>query len=123
LTGHFFQHHFSAAISLRRDPESPGHLVLDFDVADRCRAPVLSLAATYLVRLGSSELVDASPHSIVWNLGMIAPGQLELGCDPPAGLALAEAGRRATRVQALAAMDSATFTHRLRYRWRWESSS
>jgi hypothetical protein len=123
LTGHFFQHHFSAAISVFHDPVFPSYVVVDFDVADRCRSPVLSLASTYLIRLGSSDLAEADPHEIAWYPGGIVPGRLELQCGPPCGLALAEAGRQATRVQAFAAIDPATFTHRLRYRWRWETSS
>ena len=123
VTGHFFQHHFSAAISLFRDPDSPNFVVVDFDVADRCRSPVQSLAATYLVRLGSSELAGADPQAVTWNPGTIVPGRLELRCDLPCGVALAEAGRQAVRVQAMTVIDPAVFTHRLRYRWRWESSS
>ncbi len=123
LTGHLHRHHFSASVSLYRDQESAGSVVLEIDVADRCRAPVLALAATYLVRLGSSELADAGQHSITWT-GFApepepGPTRLELRCDPPGSLALAEAGRNATRVQVLAAIDPALFTHRLRYRWRW----
>ena len=81
LTGHFFQHHFSAAIRLFRDPDSPRDLVLDFDVADRCRSPVQSLAATYLVRLGSSDLAEADPQGIAWNPGTTVPGRLGLRCE------------------------------------------
>jgi hypothetical protein len=125
LTGRSFQHHFSAAASLFRDPDTLQFSVLDVDLADRCRSPVSSLAATYQVRLGSSELIEASPHAIAWSGGPIGATRLELRCDPPTTLALAEAGPHATRVQALAALESATFTHRLRYRWRWcwESNS
>jgi hypothetical protein len=122
LTGHAFQHHFSAAVSLFRDPEAPGFVLLDVDVADRCRAPVSSLAATYLVGLGSGDLADASLQAILWSCPVLGSGRLELRCDPPGSLALAEAGRHATRVQALAALSTAAFTHRLRYRWRWESN-
>jgi hypothetical protein len=122
LTGQSFRHHFSAAVSLFRDPASPRFIVLDVDVADRCRAPVSSLAATYMVHLSSSELVAAGPHEIAWAGTALGDGRLELECDLPATLALAEAGRQATRVQALAAIDPATSTHRLRYRWRWDSS-
>jgi hypothetical protein len=118
LTGHLFQHHFSAAVSVLRDPEKTDFVVLEIDVADRCRAPVSALAATYLVRLGSSVLTGASPRAIAWS----EPGSLELSCEPPATLAMAEAGRQATRVQALATIDPLLFTHRLRYRWRWASS-
>jgi hypothetical protein len=121
LTGLLFQHHFSAAISLQRDRNDPAWSVLEFDLADRCRAPVDSLAATYLVRLGSSALVDANPQAIRWDLA--GSGSLELSCDPPGTMALAEAGRAAVRVQALAHVDPAQFTHRLRYRWRWRASS
>ena len=38
LTGTYFQHHFSAAVTLGIDPERPDSPVLDVDVADRCRA-------------------------------------------------------------------------------------
>jgi hypothetical protein len=123
LTGHLHQHHFSAAVTLFRDQESERFVVLEIDVADRCRAPVSVLAATYLVRLGSSELADAGPHVITWSVPApdagSGPKGLELRCDSPGTVALAEAGRNATRVQALAAIDPAVYTHRLRYRWRW----
>jgi len=123
LTGHMHQHHFSASVSLYREQEPEKLVVLEIDVADRCRAPVSALASTYLVRLGSSELADAGQYAITWS-GFApeaepGPGKLELRCDPPGSLALAEAGRNATRVQVLAAIDRDVFTHRLRYRWRW----
>jgi hypothetical protein len=123
LTGHFFQHHFSAAISVFRDPDDPRYVVVDCDVADRCRSPVESLAATYLVRLGFSDLAGGDPHRIAWDRSLIVPGRLAVACKTPGTLALAEAGRQAMRVQVLAAIDPATFTHRVRYHWRWESSS
>ena len=66
LTGTFFQHHFSAAVTLGIDPERPHSLVFDVDVADRCRAHVATLAATYTVRLDSGALKDASPQAITW---------------------------------------------------------
>jgi hypothetical protein len=123
LTGLSFEHHFSAAVSLRFDGDRPGCLVVDFDVADRCRATVDSLAATYLAKLDGGTLLDADPTTVRWHVRGEAEGQLELQVDPPATLALAEAGRTAARVQALAGIQVGVFTHRLRYRWRWTSMS
>jgi hypothetical protein len=123
LTGRLFQHHFSAAVNLRIGPDRLQTLVLDIDVADRCRAPVQSVAATYSVGFDSSALVDAGPQLIAWEADGRCPGRLELLADPPCTLALAEAGRRASRVQVLAAIQPATFTYRLRYRWRWTKVS
>jgi hypothetical protein len=119
LTGRLFHHHFSAAVSLRGVPEPPGGLVFDFDIADRCRAPLEALAATYAVGIDRGARVEAGPDRIAWSTVGPLPGRLELLAETPATLALAEAGRRATRVQALAALEPGTFTHRLRYRWRW----
>jgi hypothetical protein len=123
LTGRLFQHHFSAAVDLRIEPDRPESLVLDIDVADRCRAPVESVAATYSVGFDSSALADAGPQLIAWDVGGRCQARLELLADPPCTLALAEAGRRASRVQVLAAIQPATFTYRLCYRWRWTSVS
>ncbi len=123
LTGLMFQHHFSAVVTLLADAAQSGTLLVEFDVADRCRAPVQTLAATYLLTLDSSELADADPHRIVWKGGKLGQARLELIAPPPAALALAEAGRPATRVQAVALVEPSTFTHRLLYRWRWTSVS
>jgi hypothetical protein len=123
LTGRSFQHHFSAAVTMRFDDEMPGSLVADFDIADRCRTAVDSLAATYLAALDSGALIDADPTVIRWNVSGAAVGRLEMLAVAPTTLALAEAGRQATRVQALAALDEGGFTRRFRYRWRWTSVS
>ena len=122
LTGLSFDHHFSAAVTLSLDPAQRGSVLLDVDVADRCRSPVQSLAATYLVDLDSGSLMAAEPGTIVWQVAGASPGRLELVAEPPASLALAEAGRKAMRVQILATLQPETFTHRLRYRWRWTSA-
>jgi hypothetical protein len=119
LTGHLHQHHFSAAVRLFHDRGDHSYGVLEIDVADRCRSPVSSLAATYLVRLGSSALADANPQRITWRESTEPELELDLHCDPPSVLGLAEAGRTGTRVQAVAAIAPGVFTHRLRYRWRW----
>jgi hypothetical protein len=122
LTGLSFSHHFSAAVTLSRDLGCPGCVLLDFDVADRCRTPVESLAATYLVGLGSGSIEAADPDRIAWSPGPTAPGRLELLAGPGAALALAEAGRAAMRVQIVASIEPTTFTHRLRYGWRWTNA-
>ena len=124
LTGTFFKHHFSAVASLEHDPDRPDTLLVDFDVADRCRSAVNHLAATYTVRLDSGALVDAGPRAITWHKqDQEDVGQLELEAIAPSTLVLAEAGRGATRVQVLAAIQPGQFTHRLHYRWRWTKSS
>ncbi|WP_165224589.1 hypothetical protein [Aquisphaera insulae] len=120
LTGLLHLHHFSASIVCRVDRET-NRFEVDFDVADRCRSPVTALAATYLVRLGSSELADAGPGCVAWDLPDPS-SRLELTARLPDVLALAEAGRRASRVQVVAAVDPGGFTHRLRYRWLWRDS-
>ena len=122
LTGLWFKHHFSAAVTFATDLSEPGVLTLDFDVADRCRAPIESLAATYRLGLDSGAIADASTDRIVWNLVGARPGRLELLADSSCSLVLAEAGRQALRVQVLASLRPGSFTHRLRYRWRWTSS-
>ncbi len=122
LTGLWSQHHFSAAVTLALDPLRPGTMALDFDVADRCRMRVETLAATYLVALDSGSLIAAGPERIVWEIGPPTPGRLELAAGPGASLTLAEAGRTATRVQVLATIQPGTFTRRLRYGWRWTSA-
>lgn len=123
LTGHQFQHHFSAALSVFRDPDDPQSVVLDVDLADRCRAPVASLAASYALRLDGGSLIDAGESAITWRVPDLGPGfdRLELRCDAPGTLALSERGRAATRVQILAGLHPTFFTHRLRYRWRWSA--
>ncbi len=121
LTGSFFKHHFSAAVTLAMDPQRAGRIRLDYDVADRCRSPVESLAATYLVGLDSRALASADTGRIAWHVASPTPGLLELVALSPASLALAEAGRRSTRVQVLASIQPGSFTHRLRYGWRWTS--
>jgi hypothetical protein len=121
LTGLFFKHHFSAAVTLATDPQRAGRILLDYDVADRCRSPVESLAATYLVGFDSGALASADPGRIAWHVAAPTPGLLELVAPPPASLALGEAGRRGTLVQVLASIQPGSFTHRLRYCWRWTS--
>jgi hypothetical protein len=123
LTGTFRKHHFSAAIHLGIDPDQPAALMVDVDVADRCRSPVENLAATYTVMLDSGKLAGAAPEAITWDNVGPGAGRLELVAAAPSLLVLAEAGRSATRLQVLAAIQPGSFTHRLHYRWRWTSSS
>jgi hypothetical protein len=123
LTGLVFKHHFSAVVTLSADVAEPDTLLLDFDLADRCRGAVECIAATYLVALDSGEMATADSQRIVWAGGKLGQSRLELVAAPPTALALAEAGRRATQVQAVAQIEPGVFTHRLRYSWRWTSVS
>lgn len=116
LTGQSTPHHFSAVVTARRD--GPG-LLVEVDVADRCRSTVEVLAATYLVRFGSGALIDADPGRIVWGGEALGQGRLEFRTRGGAEVAIADAGRRASRVQALARIAPSTSTHRLYYSWRW----
>jgi hypothetical protein len=81
--------------------------------------PVEVLASTYLVQLGPSDVIDAGPERVVWEGDALGQGRLEFSTEAPNTIALAEAGSRATRIQALAHIDFAAFTQRLAYRWRW----
>lgn len=121
LTGLSFAHYFSAAVTIAVDRERAGTVLIDYDVADRCRSPVDVLAATYVVSLNSGALESADAGRIVWRVAGPSEGRLELAAVAPCTLAMAEAGRTATRVQILAPIQSGTFTHRLRYGWRWTS--
>jgi hypothetical protein len=119
LTGQAAPHHFSAVVTARRDGAS---YLIETDIADRCRAPVEVLAATYVLSLSSDELIDAGPERIVWGGGRLGRSRLEFSSRGVDDIALAEAGRTATRVQALARLVPTTYTQRLYYCWRWTPS-
>ena len=95
LTGSCFDHHFSAVFSLGRDRDAPESVVLEIDVADRCRGPVEKLAATYLVTGHSKdaaiETVRASASSLTW---IVDGGILELEhCRPRSSMSQAHRAR------------------------------
>jgi hypothetical protein len=116
LTGQATPHHFSAVVTARRDGPT---YALEFDIADRCRAPIEFLGATYVVALGSSDLLEFNHARIVWGGDRLGNGRLEFTTGGVDDVALAEAGRQATRVQALARLVPSTYTQRLFYSWRW----
>jgi hypothetical protein len=119
LVGQWGPHHCSAVFTLT---EAGSAVVVEADVAVRSRAKLHALASTYVVHLTSSDLATAGPSAIDWN---VDAGRLRFEPAGPAGgamrVGLAEAGRRATRVQATAAVDAAQATQRLHYRWCWQS--
>jgi hypothetical protein len=125
LTGSCFDHHFSAVFSLFRDPETPRWIVLDADVADRCRRQVEKLAATYFVsqRVTSVDTLHATAWSAAWQSASSRSGRLELIAAPPSTIDLSTSASLGARVQILAKIDKKTHTQRLRYCWRWASSS
>lgn len=111
LIGRAGGHHVSAVVT-RTDGG------FGFDVANRCSLADPRSAATYLLDGTSSDLEDARDDRIVWRLG---PGRLILTAESGSRLALAEAGRRYTRVQILALSQPDQRTQRLAYRWEWAS--
>ena len=114
LVGQSGPHHFSAVFTLVE--EIFGDVSIHVDVADRCRGPVEAFASTYAVNARSDELADASPIKASWNFG---PDCLAFVARPPAQVAVAEAGRLATSIQALAGPDPGSATRRLLYDWHW----
>ncbi len=122
LTGSWFQHHFSSVFSLYREQATPTSIILEVDLADRCRAPVEKLAATYSVdhRGAKPERIDTLPGMVAWRGGSLAEGRLELLAEPPAQLIGPEL-HPSTLVRVEARIDPHSFTQRLHYRWRWTS--
>lgn len=105
-------HHFSAAFEVTG---KDGNVSLTVDIADRCREPGLaSLASTYTALLRSGDLLACDDSAITWDLGRRL---LRFAAGPSTRVALAEAGRRATRVQALAEIGVAGATRRWQYSW------
>ncbi len=122
LVGQWGPHHCSAVFTLI---EGLTGVVVEADVAVRTRAPLHAMASTYLVHLTSSDLAAAGPSAIQWNIDSMPSGVLRFESagpvEGPMRVGLAEAGRRATRVQASAEVDASQATQRLQYRWCWQS--
>jgi hypothetical protein len=125
LTGSSFNHHFSAVFSLYRDAETPRCIVLDVDVADRCRGPVEKLAATYIItgRALGAETTRCTAGSAGWRGAAARQGLFELIADPPATVDVSTGSSADIRAEIRAGIDPEIHTQRLRYRWRWASSS
>ena len=130
LVGQSGPHHFSAVFEVSeptvanvigRDPLEPEYNVtIKVDVADRCRVPVRSLASTYVVEAQSGDLDANSDSSVVsWKL---ESDDLAFAPKAPALASFAEAGRRATRVQACVSPEPGSSTHRLIYHWVWRQN-
>ena len=120
LVGQHGRRHASASFLV--DQIDAGRLVVAVDLALRGTEP-FSLACTYLVEASSSELIEADGSRIVWSpRGGEGRLILEATSDDlsTTTLALAEAGRRATLVQAIARFDPRSLTQRSRYRWIWQ---
>jgi hypothetical protein len=116
LLGQSGPHHFSAVFAVRRDG---GAIVVDVELADRCRAAVAALACTYTVESPPAELVEAESGHASWERS--GSGRLTFEAIAPARVAVAEAGRHRTRVQAVAALDPTGQTHRCSYRWHYQA--
>ena len=122
LTGLLASHHFSAVLTVSVDDEGT---TVDFDVADRCRDEVTSLAATYDVRLGPGELERAEPDSVVWSADRDgSDAGWSLSASEQSRVSIAERGPRSVQAQILATLaPKGVFTHRLRYGWRLATRS
>ncbi len=118
LVGQSGPHHFSASFAVKADEAG---VSVEVDVADRCRAEVAALACTYVVEATSGDLIAADGSGADW-----APQPLRglsFRVEPPGSATLGEAGRRATQVQATAAITAGAGTHRCRYTWRFTAKS
>jgi hypothetical protein len=112
LLGMAGAHHFSAAFVC---DEVEGESRVSIDVADRCRvAGAGFLASTYVMSVHSGQLASCDESSIAWDCPQ---GRLVLAAGPGTRLALAEAGRSATRVQALPEIGAVGATRRWQYSW------
>jgi hypothetical protein len=112
LLGMSGAHHFSADF-LCEDRDGMSRIAVD--VAERCRRADASFhASTYDVDLDSGQLAAADASTIAWDADA---GRLTLAAGPSTSLAMAEAGRRATRVQALAEIGVVVATRRWQYSW------
>ena len=114
LLGQSGPHHFSAVVAVRREGD---RVVIAVDLADRCRAAVEALACTYTVEAPPALLLEAGPDRAAW--GQDGGAGLTFEAVAPSRVALAEAGRSRTRVQAAAAIDPQSRTHRCLYRWSY----
>ena len=87
-TGTLYHHHFSAVITLGADRDRQNGVVLEIDVADRCRRAVEIMAATYTVRLDSGALAAAGPEAIAWDIDARScrPARARGGCPEHVGI-------------------------------------
>ena len=125
LVGQEGRNHSSASFLV--ETTEGGSTIISVDLAIRATRLVatepISPASTYLVEATSSDLIEAADSRIVWSLrnggGRLT---LEAVADDLSNttLGLAEGGRRATLVQAIARFDPRSLTQRSRYRWIWE---
>jgi hypothetical protein len=112
LLGMAGPHHFSGAFVC---DEADGVSRISVDVADRCRvAGAGFLASTYGMSLHSGQLAASDGSSIAWDCPQ---GRLLLAAGPGTRLALAEAGRSLTCVQALPEIGVVGATRRWQYSW------
>jgi hypothetical protein len=125
LTGSGFDHHFSAVFSLFREHQAPDWITFEVDVADRCRGPVESLAATYLINstAGAIKLKSGTQGALTWAAGGDEAGVLELIAVAPATISDDPSLHLDRTIGIHAQIDPRTHTQRLHYRWRWASCS
>ena len=120
LVGQWGHHHSSAVFTVALEDDGVSVTV---DLAVRSRQGIEALAATYLVQFTSSHLMDASQSAVVWELDGQPSSRLRFEAREPGIVSLAEGGRQATTIQALARLENGASTQRLFYEWHWQSHS
>ena len=111
LLGMSGRHHFSGVFTLSKTANG---ITLAVDVVDRCRGELAALASTYTVALHSGDLVASDQTSVTWSLDGC---RLDFTAGDSTQLALAEAGRGATRVQAIWVESGKSQSRRWQYDW------
>jgi hypothetical protein len=126
LVGRSGPHHFSAVFTVQEfeaeDADNGRRVVVEIDLADRCRSPITALAATYQVQAKPADLMSGDQECLIWRSGIPAPEFIHLEARL-SRVSLAESGRLKSLAQVNAPLDPNQMTHRLIYLWRLGESS
>ncbi|MEO6811477.1 MAG: hypothetical protein ABI353_20385 [Isosphaeraceae bacterium] len=125
LVGRSGPHHFSAVFTVQEfeaeDAQAGRRVVVEVDLADRCRSPMTALACTYLVHAAPENLLHGGSDGATWRSEVPSPEFAHLGVER-SRLTMAESGRRGTLAQIDAALDPDQATQRFLYLWQFDQS-